>query len=119
MLIAAVIMIFYSVLLTYHLRQKRIKTYICYFVRFYGESGQVLRTLIEISYCYNRYSKTGKAIKTAIGYLETSAIADYKTAFALIEKSLSAKQIKEIHEACLKEEQKRKQYLLPKKGEAK
>ena len=82
-----------------------------------GQSTQRLRNTLEnvLSACrWNQKIRTG--IRQAIGYLNTSAIADYRTAFDLIENKISDDRIKYIHKACLYKERKKKCYLISDKG---
>ena len=73
-----------------HIRYARMrKSYVEMFFQFYQQTGDVRKTLENIlSACrWNQKIRTG--IRQAIGYLNTSAIADYRTAFDLIENKIS------------------------------
>lgn len=100
-----------------HIRHVRMrKSYVEMFFQFYQQTGDVRNTLENIlSACrWNQKIRTG--IRQAIGYLNTSAIADYRTAFDLIENKISDDRIKYIHKACLYKERKKRCYLISDKG---
>ena len=89
------------------------------FIKHYQESGHVRTTLSSIISAWHGSRSALKGIMSAEGYLCTSALADYRTAFDLIESRISDDRIRRIHEACLFEEKRKRMHLISMKGEGK
>lgn len=88
------------------------KKYIRVFSETYEEKGNVLYSLQQAENAYKR-GKVRTAIHSAILHLtRRSILRDYRTAFRIIENTLSGKKVRNLHEEVLEEETRKKSSML-------
>lgn len=102
-----------AILISYDKSQskKAQKKYLSMYQELYT-AGNVIETLEAIRDSFKKNSVEYIAIDQALFYLDHSILRDYKTAFSLVEKVFSMKEIHEQHNLTVENEKDRIQFAL-------
>lgn len=90
------------------------KKYLQAFNLSYSDYNDVRKALEIAREYFNPKSSEYKAIDKAIRYLYSSCLMDYETAFMIIEKTFTTKEVEEIHQEVIVKEKNKMLYLLEK-----
>jgi len=90
----------------------------CELMRGCADGEDVKLSLVKASMQFPEKSLEKLAIDKAIMYLNRSILRDYETAFKIIESVFTNKQVRELHDAILKERAKHHILLLSGKSES-
>lgn len=106
------IILLFAIIILFASGHKKAKKYVEAFKDSYDTDEKVLTALQSTSECFRKNSREAKAIAKAVFYINNSILRDYKTAFAIIEKSFKSKKVVELHKKILEKEKEKKNTIL-------